>query len=184
MGELYYFLLDIMIFLPVAWGGWQGYARGILAEIVVTIHFAIAFAISFYLVGILFAVTHENVLEFNEDVLAKVTFACSVGGAFALLNTAGKYLKTEIEFDFPGAWDNLVGALFGVIKYAIVLSFFFWFIEGFGEIDGNFKSKSFFYDTVRGVSGQLLGTTGETHGLMDEQIDDKIIENNASQTGR
>lgn len=172
MDNIFYVLLDIMIAIPLGWGFYRGFSKGILAELVGTIHFAIAFAISFYIVGIVFGLAHGNIFKFDKAIFAKVVFACAVGGAFALLSTAGKYLKTEIEFDFPGSWDNIIGGIFGVVKFAIILSFFFWFIDGFGDLNKEFQGSSRLYPIVNNIAGQLLGA--ET----PEQLDDRIIENN------
>ncbi len=153
--NLAYFILDVFIVLPLGWGFYKGYARGILAELVGTIHFAIAFAISFYVVSILFSVIQSYIFAFEQ--FAQITFICSVGGTFGLLSTAGKYLKTEIEFDFPGSWDNIIGAIFGMLKFAIVMSFFFWVTSGFGSFAPIVLENSKLHPIVKNVAPQLMG---------------------------
>ncbi|MEO1652588.1 MAG: CvpA family protein [Bacteroidota bacterium] len=166
-------LLDIFIAVPLIWGAYQGYAKGILAELVGTIHFAIAFGLSFYMVTLLFKIAHYYIFAFEDKLFPELAFACSVIGAFGLLSTAGKYLKTEIEFDFPGAWDNVIGAMFGVLKYSLVVSFFFWFTTGFGDFRGSVKTDSFLFGIVENVCYQLLGMSG--HQELSDAITNIIL---------
>lgn len=167
-------LLDIFLAVPLIWGAYQGYAKGILAELVGTIHFAIAFGLSFYMVTLLFKIAHYYIFKFNMELFPELAFACSVMGAFALLSTAGKYLKTEIEFDFPGAWDNVIGAMFGILKYSLVISFFLWFTTGFGSFQNTVKETSILYGIVENVCYQLLGMND--HQELSKSITSIILE--------
>lgn len=156
------FILDLIILIPLLWGGYQGYTKGLLSEVVSILHFGIAFIISFKLVGLLFRkVLEQYVFQFNPNFIAELAFACSVIGALALLTTAGRYLKTEIDYDFPGAWDNIIGAGFGVVKYAIVLSFFFWFIDAFGSLRTNLTGDSYTYSIVQNIAFKIVGVTDD-----------------------
>lgn len=154
-------IFTIIMLAPLAWGAYQGYAAGLLSEIVGILHFAIAFAISFKVMGLVINLVQIYIFNFNPNLFAQVAFGCAVGGAFGLLATLGKYLKTEIEYDFPGAWDNIIGAVVGFLKYAVALSFFFWFIHGFGSIQPDLKVSfaKMIYDTIEQFAFQLVGAT-------------------------
>lgn len=151
------YILDLFVLIPLLWGGYQGYMKGLLSEVVSILHFGIAFAVSFKIVGLIFKLIRDYAFAFNAGLYPSLAFACSVLGALALLTTAGRYLKTEIDYDFPGAWDNIIGAGFGVIKYAIVLSFFFWFITGFGSLQPALIQDSFTYSIVESIAYKLVG---------------------------
>ncbi len=155
--DIIFIIFNILLVLPLGWGAYKGYEAGLLSEFVGILHFAIAFAISIKVIGVIFTLIHNNIFRFNDSLLAPVAFGCSVAAALALLATLGKYMKTEIEYDFPGAWDNIIGAAVGLIKYAIVLSFFFWFLSGFGTLDIDLSSKSPAYNIIETIAHQMMG---------------------------
>ncbi len=152
-----YWFFDMLVFLPLVWGAYKGYASGVLSEVVGIIHFAIAFVISFRIVGLALSFTDQYIFNFNKDLYAEVAIAVIVGLSFFLLSTAGKFLKTEIDYDFPGAWDNLIGGVVGVAKYAVLISFFFWFISGFGKVIDPIKRESLSYQALENIAFTLVG---------------------------
>lgn len=163
-----YWFFDMLVFLPLVWGAYKGYASGVLSEVVGIIHFAIAFVISFRIVGLALSFTNQFIFQFNQNLFAEVGFAVTVGLSFALLSTAGKYLKTEIDYDFPGAWDNLIGAIVGIVKYAVLISFFFWFISGFGNIKEPIKRESVSFQILENIAFTLVGVEN------DQELSDRI----------
>ncbi|NJL12167.1 MAG: CvpA family protein [Microscillaceae bacterium] len=150
-------IFHLLILAPIAWGAYKGFDGGVLSELVGIIHFAIFFAISFKVIGFLLKFVQQYIFYFNDTLFPEVAFACSVGGSFALYAIVGKYLKTEIEYDFPGSWDNILGAITGGLKYALIMSFFFWFIHGFGRIPPDLKNNSLIYGTVEAVALKIFG---------------------------
>jgi|GEM_PF-2439997 membrane protein required for colicin V production len=167
-------IFNLLIFMPLGWGAYKGYEAGLLSEIVGILHFAIAFAISFKITGFIIKLVNNNIFNFSDGLLAPVAFCCAVAGALALLNTLGKYMKTEIEYDFPGAWDNIIGAVVGLIKYAIILSFFFWFLSGFGKVTEDLKGNSVLYSTIEHITYKMMGVDGEDSSGNAKNVSDKI----------
>lgn len=154
--------LDIMIIAPIAWGGYMGWKNGVLDDLVHALHFLIAFAISFKILSVIFALLETYVFAFSNNTsginaFASMLFASSVGATFILLSTLGKYLKTEIEYDFPGAWDNISGSIFGSLRSILVLSFTLWFLQAFGQFRPEMQQKSILFKYVEGVSYTIVG---------------------------
>ena len=148
--------LDILLLAPIAWGGYSGWKNGVLDDIVSALHFIIAFLLSFKILSIIFHLLEAYIFKFNNTVnFAAFLFAASVASAFVLLNTLGKYLKTEIEYDFPGAWDNISGSIFGVLKYVLIMSFVIWFLQAFGQFNG--AAGSYLHSPLEHVSYKLAG---------------------------
>jgi membrane protein required for colicin V production len=155
--------LDIMIVAPIAWGGYMGWKNGVLDDLVHALHFLIAFAISFKILSVVFALLETYIFTFSSSSVAGVNsfaamlFASSVGATFILLSTLGKYLKTEIEYDFPGAWDNISGSIFGSLRSILILSFMLWFLQAFGQFRPEMQQKSILFKYVEGVSYTIVG---------------------------
>lgn len=151
-------MVDIIILLPLLWGAYSGYRRGLLSEIVSLLHFIIAFVICFKIIGFIFRLTSQYLFVFHQDTLAQLALASSFVATILLLNTVvSKYLKTEIEFDFPGAWDNIIGAIFGMAKFAVLVSFLFWFSTAFGTMRPKLTDKAMAYPVIESIAPKLLG---------------------------
>ena len=163
-------IVDLLLIAPLIWGAYKGYVNGILSEIVGILHFAIAFAISFYIISLVIGITHGYLFEFRPEVMAQAIFLISFALSMILLTTAGKYLKTEIEYDFPGAWDNVIGAISGAIKYAVLISFFFWFLTAFGG-PKELITNSNTYPYLKSVAHQIMGVK------TDRELNEKIRSN-------
>lgn len=166
--------LDLLLFIPLALGGYLGWKNGVLDDIVHALHFLIAFALSFKVLSVLFYFLDVYIFKFSTEsrvginAFAAVLFASSVGATFILLSTLGKYLKTEIEYDFPGAWDNISGSIFGILRSVLVMSFVMWFLQAFGEFNPEMKAKSFLYKPIETVAYTIVGVTNA--GEMSESI--------------
>jgi membrane protein required for colicin V production len=150
-------ILDILVLAALGWGAYNGYRSGLLSEVVTLLHFLIAFGLSFLIIRFLFNIIGSYFFNFN-DIFPHLAFACTLGAAAAILSTAGKYLKTEIEYDFPGAWDNITGAIFGVLKYAVLLSFFFWLCTGLGSFNQTLVTDSITFKVIEPIAHTITGT--------------------------
>ncbi len=155
--------LDLILFIPLALGGYFGWKNGVLDDIVHGLHFLIAFALSFKILSVLLYFLDAYIFTFSTrsamgiNAFSAMLFASSVGATFVLLSTLGKYLKTEIEYDFPGAWDNIAGAIFGVLRNVLVMSFLLWFLQAFGEFNPEIRKKSFLAPFIENVAYTIVG---------------------------
>jgi uncharacterized membrane protein required for colicin V production len=158
-----FWLLDLLLITPIALSGFWGWKNGVLDDIVHALHFLIAFALSFKILSVLLALLHTYIFNFDTnptssvDAFSALLFASSVGATFILLSTLGKYLKTEIEYDFPGAWDNISGSIFGVLRSVLVMSFVLWFLQFFGNFRPDMREKSFLLRRIEGVCYVIVG---------------------------
>lgn len=136
-------VFDVIIILFIALGGWQGYSRGLFAELVSMIYFLAIFVILLRLIGVLYSQFSYYVFEIDENILAQVLFIIIFLITILALNFINHYFKTEVEYDFPGAWDNVIGALVGIVRYVVAISFFLWALSAFGELKAqNFPQQS------------------------------------------
>jgi len=168
--------LDFIFILPLIWGAYSGWKDGVLDDIVVAIHFLIAFALSFKILSVAFYYLNAFIFTFSANGSTGVSsfsvmlFATSVGATFILLGVSNQYLKTHIEYDFEGAWDNISGSIFGVIKYILVSSFIVWFLQGFGEFNKDMRSKSYLFAYIEKASYTIIGVKDA------RQMSDVILE--------
>jgi membrane protein required for colicin V production len=161
-------VLDLLILGFVGWGAYKGFQLGLLEEIVNVLHFIIAFLVSFKVVGLILSLVNKYLFEFRPEVYPEFVFAVAILVSFYLLTLLQQYLKTEIDYDLPGNWDNIVGAVFASIKHMIALSFLFWFLNGVGAFKPILQEKSYMYKAVEKISLILMGV--DNKGKMSETI--------------
>lgn len=154
-------VLDLLIASTIGWGAYIGYREGILQEVVKFLHFVLSFLVCFKLCAILFNLMSVHMFKFNQTIYPELVFAVSVLTSIYLVNIMEQYLKSEIDYEFPGQWDNYLGALFGFLKNIVVLSFVFWFMTGLGEFHNELQKKSFMYRFVEMVAYILTGVKDE-----------------------
>ncbi len=162
-------ILDFLILAFLGWGGYSGYQKGLLDAVTKMLHFVIAFLICFFLVGAILSLVHKYLFSFQRDIYPEFIFVSSIIASNYLLSFVEQYIKTEIDYDFPGVWDNVVGAVFGTIKHSLILSFCFWFLTGIGSFQPNLTSKSFMYGFVENIA--LVVSNSKNQEELDKKIE-------------
>jgi membrane protein required for colicin V production len=150
-------ILDVMVLAPMAWGAYIGFRKGLLSEVVSILHYSIAFIICFKVVGLVLSLLREHAFKFGVEAYPRLVFVLGALLAIVLLDKIGDHFKTEIDYDFPGSWDNIIGAVIGLLKYAIIMTFMIWTLEGTGSFKSKMEKKSILYSVVKKIGEELAG---------------------------
>lgn len=154
-------ILDLLVLLPMAWGAYIGFRKGLLSEVVSILHYSIAFIICFKVVGLILSLVKEHAFKFGDEPYPRLVFVLGALLAMFLLDKIGDHFKTEIDYDFPGSWDNIIGAVIGLFKYAIIMTFMIWALEGTGSFKSDIEKKSILYSTIKTIGKELAGKKNE-----------------------
>ena len=77
-----------------------------------------------------------------------------------LISIVGKALTKILKMVFLGFLNKMLGGVFGVIKFALILSICFIFFENINStlflVDDSFADSSFFYDQFIDLGNRLL----------------------------
>ncbi|MCP4521874.1 MAG: CvpA family protein [Cytophagales bacterium] len=117
--------IDILILVPLAFGAYKGYKKGLLME------FATVFAFIAATVGA-FSFFDEGVelikpLVGEDNKLVPLLAILGIFGLIMILVALiGKGLKKIIDVTLLGVVDNIGGALLGMLKWAFGLSVILW----------------------------------------------------------
>ncbi|HAS42318.1 MAG TPA: hypothetical protein DCS93_17705 [Microscillaceae bacterium] len=166
--SLVYLIFDVILLAPLGWGAYIGFRRGLLAEVVSILHFAIAFIICFKVAGFALGLLNKYVFIFDKNLYPKLAF---VGGALLagfLLDKIGDHFKTEIDYDFPGSWDNIIGGVIGLLKFAIVMMFVVWALTGAGSFNNKIQEKSYLHGVFTKLGKEVAGKKNRKD--LDEMI--------------
>ena len=124
-------ILDIIIILPILWGAYEGFKKGFLMELVGLLAFVLAILIGFKCMdyGLRF------VLDYIGDLgkfLPFVGFILVFGLAFFVLLTSGKLAKKILDYTVFGSFDDIAGAILGIVKWSMPVSMLFWLVARTG----------------------------------------------------
>ena len=151
--------LDIIIVIPIIWGMFRGFKRGLIIELctLMALVLGVYGAASF---GDMAGQYLES--EFNTDPRISLVLAFSI--VFIIIVVAvflfGKVLEGLIKMVALGIVNKLFGLLFGGLKFAIIVSSLLFMMNGFPLseklIPRQWKSDSLIYHPVASIAPKLF----------------------------
>lgn len=123
-------LVDTLILLALAFGGYLGFKKGFLIEIVSILAFVIATMVAFKLMQTTIVFLKPYIDQ--KSATPAIAFITIFVGVFFLIFFLGKFLTGMLRYTPFGIYDKFVGAILGVVKYAFFLSVILWLLEASG----------------------------------------------------
>ncbi|MDD2563313.1 MAG: CvpA family protein [Salinivirgaceae bacterium] len=120
--------LDIIIIIPLLWGAWQGFSKGLIISLA---------SIAALLLGIWGSIKFSDLTakilleqfnlqsEYNSMIAFAVTFIIIVVGIHLTAFVLDKFFKAIAL----GIVMRIAGAAFGILKYALIISVLFAIFE-------------------------------------------------------
>lgn len=151
-------LLDIIIIIPLLLFAWGGYKKGLIIEIASLAALVIGLYMAFFFSD--FAAEMLNDLfDIDPKYVAVIAFLLTFIVVIFLVITAGKIVQKFVDILLLGFFNKLAGAVFGMLKGALILSIVLFVINYFHFGDFIFKEdmrqKSIFYEPVESIAPAL-----------------------------
>ena len=121
-------ILDAIILVPILFGAYKGFQKGLVMELVTIIAFLLATIASFKLLYVGVALL-EPYLGKNESVLPVVSFVIIFVLVIYLVTLLGKGLKKVLDITLLGKLDDLAGATLGALKWSFAFSVILWLLH-------------------------------------------------------
>lgn len=123
--------IDITILVLLAIGAFRGFRKGFLLEVVgiAALILGLVGAMKLLDLGMEFLSQHFDI---GETLLPYVTFLLLFVLIIIGVNFIGRLVKRVLDLTLLGTMDNLAGALVGLFKWAIGISFILWATSFFG----------------------------------------------------
>lgn len=151
-------VIDIVLAAMLLWGGYKGYRKGFVLEVISTLVFVVGILLLFYGLSKLFMAAKGYLVESLKPTSFLFLFIAFV--ALSLItNTIGKKLRSSISYSIFGDLDAFAGMLLGVLKYAIFLSIIIWLMEKVGyQLPPEATADSQIYPLLRQFQPWLIET--------------------------
>ena len=170
-------LLDILLAIPLVWGLYKGLKNGLLMEIasIVALIAGIYGAIHFsYITGDYLS---EH-FEWNERNMSVAAFVITLIIIIIVVHLAGKLLTKVANFAMLGFLNKIAGAIFGILKVAILLGaaliFFDRMDSTFNILDEDTKKESVLYQPIKDIGALIFDRVLKNDVPPVESTDDSI----------
>ena len=132
-------VLDIIICIPLLWGVYKGFTKGVIYEVFLLMALAVgiwggfkfAYLASEYL---------QKTFSINALWLPLLSFLTVFAIIVVLIILLAKFLEGIIKITGLSIVNKILGAVFGMLKWALIVSIVFYLLKPFNE-KMNFISK-------------------------------------------
>jgi len=120
--------LDVIILIPILWGVYKGYQKGLLLELSMLFAFLLATIMGFKLINVMM---HWLQPYFGSDnkMMPAIAFIITFLAVLIGINMLTKIVKRFLDVSILGSLDNVGGAVLGVLKATFILSTLMWLID-------------------------------------------------------
>lgn len=151
---------DFFLALPILYGAFQGFRKGLLLELVSLVGLVIAILGGLKLLDTALPVMKSFVGDVH-GLLPYVTFLVVFVGIILMIHMGGLILKKVLDFTPFGLFDNLLGGLLGALKWCVALSLLLYVSEMAGiSVSPETAASSMVYPLVVKTTPYALDILG------------------------
>ncbi|WP_421874919.1 CvpA family protein [Marinoscillum sp.] len=162
--------LDIFFIVIFIIGAVKGYLKGLIVEI----FSFLAFFIGLF-VAIKLTIPVANRFFDSSDYFQFLTIAVFIAlfvAVILVVNLVAKALKKVLDLTFLGLFDNILGALAGIFKWAFIVSVIFWVFDSIGlRLPGEQSNDSLIYPFVERLGPAVFAWVSNMLPFIQDMID-------------
>ncbi len=157
--------LDIIFAIPLLWGLYKGITKGLIVEAATLAAFFLAVWVSMHFCDWLTRIFHDK-FGATTEYLPLIAFAVLFLGILVLVFFVAKLAERTVKAGGLSWLNKIFGALFGVLKFALILSLFIFIFEAiersYPMIKRETKTGSLLYDPIAKVAPAIIPGLKET----------------------
>ena len=165
--------LDIIICIPVAWGLYKGFTKGLILEVATLFSLLGAVWVAINFSDYTTHFFHEK-LGWTSHYLPVISFVILFIGVLAGVYMLAKLVERSIDAASLGPVNRILGALFGAFKFALILSVVFFMFDAveksYPMISSDKKAQSLLYKPVAAIAPAVIP------GLRASRVGDMVKE--------
>ena len=151
--------LDIILVIPLLWGLYKGFSKGLIIEAasLIALGLAVWGAIKFH---DFLSTWMQNSLSWTSKYLPLLSFAFIFIGVLLVVFGIAKLIEKLVKAVSLGFINKLGGAIFGILKFGLLLSMIIFFLETINKsipfIPQEIKNKSLLYNYVQKIAPLVI----------------------------
>lgn len=163
-------ILDAIIALPILFGAYKGFQKGVLMELVTFIALGLALVASFFFMNIGVSYLQPHLGE--HSLMPVLSFVIIFIVVLVVVYYFGKIIKKILDITLFGTIDNFLGGLLGILKWALVFSVFLWLFDKGGIIlPKSFTSKSLLFPYLSLYAPKLMSFVATVLPMTNDFVD-------------
>ncbi len=150
--------LDIIMLIPLLWGAYNGYRKGLLIEIVAIIAFVIAMIVGFRFLGFGIDLLSPYISrEIARRILPWLGFSVIFFPTVFLINRMGFALRGSLRKTLLGGFDRLAGAAVGIFTWVFGISVILWLLTYMGvQMPARQTGGAYLYPYIKPVAPAVM----------------------------
>jgi membrane protein required for colicin V production len=150
--------LDLLMIIPLIWGAFNGYRKGLLVEIVAVIAFVVAMIVGFKFLAFGIELLSPYISrELARKLLPWLGFSVIFFPTVFMINQMGFALRRSLKYTLLGTFDSVAGAAVGLFTWVFGISVILWLFSYMGvRIPPRQTEGAFLYAYIRPVAPQIM----------------------------
>jgi membrane protein required for colicin V production len=153
--------IDILILIPILYGSYKGWRRGIVVEAVSILAFVVAVIVSFQFLGLATNFLGRYIQNpLTQRMMPYIGFLAIFAPIVFIINKLAWLMRSSTKTSLLGNFDSFAGALVGACTWAFGLSVLFWVLAGIGvKFDKDPNQNSQFYGFISPIAPKMVAKT-------------------------
>ncbi|GAB3505793.1 hypothetical protein GCM10027341_37960 [Spirosoma knui] len=150
--------LDIFMIIPLAWGAFNGYRKGLLVEIVAVIAFVIAMIVGFKFLAFGIDLLSPYISrELARKLLPWLGFSVIFFPTVFMINQMGFALRRSLKYTLLGTFDSVAGAAVGLFTWVFGISVILWLFSYMGvKMPPRHTDGAFLYPYILPIAPNVM----------------------------
>jgi len=163
--------LDIILLIPLFFGAYLGFKKGLLLEIVSLLAFFAAIVGAFKLLDFGMKLL-QPYFENWEQALPIISFIVLFIAILLIVKMVGKLVKKILDMTLLGGLDNFAGAVIGFLKWAFGVSLVLWLGESIEiSISEEMAEGTYVYPIVASIAPFMVDLISAYMPFIQEVFD-------------
>ena len=159
--------LDIFLGLIIAWGGYNGFSKGLVKELasILGIVIGIYLAKNFYpFLDLKLKPIFESESGFISILSSLIIFLITI----MVFKIIAKFLTKFLKLIALGLLNRIIGAIFGIIKSTLLLCVVIFIFSKINNITATIENatlnQSFLYTNIEKINNNIINNTYDENG--------------------
>lgn len=164
--------IDIVICIPLVWGFYKGITKGLVIELATIVAIVLGVWTAMKFSELLSAYAKEH-WSWDSKYLPVISFCIILLCVLILIYFLAKALTRFVKAVAMGWLNKILGAAFGMLKFALFLSILFYVAnaieKSYPMISSETKNDSLLYDPIAKLAPTLIPGLGSSKIIVLEQ---------------
>ncbi|GAB3777679.1 hypothetical protein GCM10028818_25270 [Spirosoma horti] len=150
--------LDLLMLVPLAWGAFNGYRKGLLVEIVAVIAFVVAMIVGFKFLAFGIELLSPYISrELARKILPWLGFSIIFFPTVVMINQMGFAIRRSLKYSVLGTFDSVAGATVGVFTWVFGISVILWLFSYMGiKMPARQTETALIYPYIRPIAPKVM----------------------------